>query len=117
MDNPEPEYVQDLPGNPEPDALKAAQVWSAGRFAGISHGDGALIREQLASGIIDTAIIYHAEQYGAAVLPAVCALAANAAVPPYTYIEQTILTANILDCQTAGGQSAGSQQPCTRSDP
>lgn len=72
------------------DALAGAGLWRADAVVCLSHGDGEVIREQLARGIADAAVIYHAERYGAAAVPAACALLGRAAVPPYVYIEQSL---------------------------
>jgi len=70
-------------------------VWAKERFISISHGDGENTRMQLASGIVDASVIYYAEKYGAAAVPAACAIMSGAAVPPYVYIDQMLVSAGI----------------------
>ncbi len=76
------------------DALSAAGVWSADRFASVVHGEESTVRAQLQDGIVDAAVLYHPERYGDAVIPAVCATLSGAAVPPYSYIDSSIIVAD-----------------------
>jgi len=73
------------------DALSAAGVWSADRFASVVHGAESSVRAQLGDGIVDAAVLYHPERYGDSVIPAVCATLSGAAIPPYTYIDSSII--------------------------
>jgi DeoR/GlpR family transcriptional regulator of sugar metabolism/DNA-binding LacI/PurR family transcriptional regulator len=75
------------------DALRAAGIWSPERFVAVTHGDGEMVQIQLETGLIDAAVILHADQYGSAAIPIACAILGGAPVPPYTYTDQAIMVA------------------------
>lgn len=72
------------------EALKTGSIWSRERFVAVTFGDGEVVDSLLADGLADGVVIFHSERYGAAVVPAVCAILSGAAVPPYVYIEQSL---------------------------
>ena len=73
------------------EALIMAGVWSPDRFVSISNGFAASVRDQMASGIVDASILLPAELYGSHAIPAACAVLSGAAVPPYVYVDVSLV--------------------------
>ncbi|GAB1483968.1 hypothetical protein MASR2M78_27850 [Treponema sp.] len=74
------------------DALKEAGLWSEERFISIAaHGEEETVRTQLNESSLDAAVLFYPEKYGEAAIPAACALLKSAPLPPYLYIDSSLV--------------------------
>jgi ribose transport system substrate-binding protein len=71
--------------------------WDPDNWIIISHGLDRRGRELVRSGIIDAAIAYFPENYGAYLIPAAIAYMYNNPVPPYIFMENAVITQDNID--------------------
>jgi ribose transport system substrate-binding protein len=78
-------------------ALQSAGRWDPDDIIIITLGVDELGQSQIRKGESDAGIAFFPEYYGEYVIPAVCAMLENEAVPPWIYIENEVITKDNID--------------------